>query len=417
MSQALVIGDVGTALVRVLEAAGLTATVGTDAGEQAIAEAALVMCATEDQRTALEQEFPAAAGKTFTADSPARFLTRASVVEPAEDAVRVAVVGYNLKFIEPLIARWRGNRRLDVMVDRWRRFRVHDDDATHAAIDAADVIVCEWCGPNAVIASHRKRGNQRLIVRLHRFELYEDEWRDIAIDAVDTVITVGEEYRRRVIATTGWPSEKVVVIPNAVDDLQLSRPKLAGSRFRMGFVSPATSRKRIDLALDVLEEVRRHDPRYTMSVKGEMPWSSKWVADRPDEVRYFAQIADRLAARRLGHAVVFEPPGPDVAAWLRGIGWMLSTSDDESFHLAPAEAMASGAVPVIKPWPGADKVFPFEWLLPDTTAMAHRVLDVGSSEPQWATAGTRARRQVLERYGFDEVAPHWDTLLLGGGSG
>ena len=43
--------------------------------------------------------------------------------------------------------------------------------------------------------------------------------------------------------------------------------------------------------------------------------------------------------------------GPDVGTWLRRIGFILSTSDDESFHLAPAEGMASGAVPVIRSWP------------------------------------------------------------------
>ena len=43
---------------------------------------------------------------------------------------------------------------------------------------------------------------------------------------------------------------------------------------------------------------------------------------------------------------------------LRGVDWVLSTSDDESFHLSPAEGMASGAVPAVLPWPGVLAAIP-----------------------------------------------------------
>ncbi len=413
MSRALVIGDVGPVVHRILHAAGIETADGTDADDAAIAAADMVMCLTEDDRTRLEVRCPSAAGKTFLADSPARFLNRVAGAEPVADAPRLAVVGYNLKFIAPLIAHWGNGGSFQVTVDAWEKFRVHDTAATEAAIDAADIVVCEWCGRNAVVASRRKHPGQRLIVRLHRFELYEPDWQEIDIDAVDAVVAVGDEYRRRIIATTGWPAEKVVVIPNAVDDLQLDRPKLPGARFRIGFVSPATSRKRLDLALDFLAGLRRNDPRYTMSVKGEAPWATKWVSDRPEEVRFFGKVREQLDDPTLRDAVLFEPPGPDVPAWLRTIGWVVSTSEDESFHLGPAEGMASGAVPLIRPWPGADKVYPFEWLLPDTAAMVRRTLEIGATEQSWKTSGARAKTQILDRYQFDDVAARWRALLTG----
>ncbi len=411
MTRVLLVGGVSEAMHRVLAAAGADTAADVAPDATAIRAADLVMCVDEDARTRLEQRCPEAAGKTAVQDAPARILARLRPEPTGRDTRRIAVVGYNLKFIAPFVANWRACESFRVIVDAWPKFRVHDEEATAAAIEGADVIVCEWCGPNAVIASRTKRPGQRLVIRLHRFELSEPEWREVDIAAVDTVVAVGEEYRRRILATTGWPADKVLVIPNAVDDLQFDRPKLPGARFRIGFVSPATSRKRLDVALDVLGMVRSRDPRFSLSVKGELPWGLKWVTDRPSETQFFSRVRDRIDDPELSGAVVFEPPGPDVAAWLRTIGWVLSTSDDESFHLAPAEGMASGAVPVVRAWPGADEIYASEWLHPDAAAMAARILEVGASEATWVETGRAAKRQVLDRYGFDSVAARWRALL------
>jgi hypothetical protein len=45
-------------------------------------------------------------------------------------------------------------------------------------------------------------------------------------------------------------------------------------------------------------------------------------------------------------------PSPQ-AEWLRGIGFILSTSDSEGSHHAIAEGIASGCVALVKRWPGA----------------------------------------------------------------
>src|SRR5699024_6356036 len=55
--------------------------------------------------------------------------------------------------------------------------------------------------------------------------------------------------------------------------------------------------------------------------------------------------------------VVFDPFSTDIGSWMRGIGIVLSPSDEESFHLAPAEGMASGAVPIVWNRDGAEEIF------------------------------------------------------------
>ena len=126
----------------------------------------------------------------------------------------------------------------------------------------------------------------------------------------------------------------MATVPNALDVAQLDRPKLDGARFHLGLVGMVPSRKRLDLALDVLEELRREDDRYLLFVKSGMPWEHWWVWQNPAEREHYAGALRRVQrSPLLRGAVVFDDAGPDVAAWLRRVGFVLSTSDDESFHV------------------------------------------------------------------------------------
>ena len=327
---------------------------------------------------------------------------------------RLAVVGTDLKFIRPLLTRFEATGRFRVRVDEWPKFRAHDPESTEEILAWADIVVCEWAGPNAVLASRAKRPNQRLVVRLHRMELSHPEWREIDISAVDLVVAVGPYYRRRIIEVTGWPESKVTVIPNFVDEEALALPKTDDARFHLGMIGYASSRKRLDLALDLLTEVRRREPRYRLRLKGDQPWGLKWVEDRPAEVDFFGRIRRRLDDDAdLAGAVSFDPPGSDIGPWLQQIGFIVSTSDDESFHLSPAEGMASGAVPVIRPWPGADEIYEREWVVDGSADQAERIVSLGATEQTWAAAGERARHQVLARYRLGDVTDLWLERALG----
>ena len=49
--------------------------------------------------------------------------------------------------------------------------------------------------------------------------------------------------------------------------------------------------------------------------------------------------------------VALEPFGADMGSWLRKVGFVLSPSTSESFHLAPVEGMASGSIPIVSEVP------------------------------------------------------------------
>ncbi|WP_409474386.1 glycosyltransferase [Streptomyces sp. HC307] len=354
-----------------------------------------LQAAADRWRTQLEKAFPASPPAVAARPRP----------------LRVGVAGHDLKFLTRLLDHFRALPGLDVRIDAWPALARHDSAASRELAEWADVVVVEWCGPAAVWYSRHKRQGSRLIVRLHRFELDAAWPRQIDIDAVDTVICVSSYYARRALEHTGWPESKVTVIPNWVDTDQLDRPKVPGARFRLGMIGIAPRRKRLDLGLDVLEALRAHDRRWHLSVKSKPPWEYWWIWNKPEERAHYDAVLRRIqTSPLLDGAVVFDEFGADVASWLRRVGNVLSTSDDESFHLAPAEGMASAAVPALLPWPGADEIYDRRWIHEDPEAMANALAGLG--EGGWRDAGELARTQVREEFSLERVARDWTELLV-----
>jgi len=332
-------------------------------------------------------------------------------VTPGTTVLKVAVAGHDLKFITPLLEYFRQQPGLELRVDHWRSLGEHDEKASEEIARWADVVICEWCGPNAIWYSENKRPGARLIVRLHRFEVYARYPYRVQIRAVDQVVTVNKRYAELTAEMTGWPARKIIALPNTVEVGQLERPKLDGARFSLGFVGMVPSRKRIDLALDVLEELRRDDERYMLYVKSGMPWDHWWVWQKPEERGHYAAALHRIQrSPLLRGAVVFDEAGRDVPAWLRRVGFVLSTSDDESTHVAPIEGMVSGAVPVIRHWPGAETVYDTRWIHEDPQEMAAAIAAL-RTDAQWREAGAVARAQAVELFESRKVFRVWYKLL------
>ncbi|GAA1835989.1 glycosyltransferase family 4 protein [Actinomadura chokoriensis] len=361
------------------------------------------------------------AATSFTLDAAAErlgtYLSQAfpepsqAVLSVKQRPLRVGVAGHDLKFFTRLLDYLRSRSDMEIRVDHWPALKAHDEHRSQDLVDWADVVICEWCGPNALWFAAHKRPDQRLVVRLHRFELYAPWPKQLDIDAVDQVICVSPHYTDLTRELTGWPSSKVVTIPNWVDDAQLDRTKLPGAEHHLGMIGIAPSRKRLDLALDVLEELRRDDPRFTLFIKSKLPWEYWWIWQKDEERAHYEKTFRRIRrSRLLSGGVVFDNYGRDVASWLRRIGFVLSTSDDESFHLAPAEGMASGAVPALLPWPGAETIYDPRWIHETPAAMA-AAISTTVTQNRWQKESALAKTQLKAAYALPEVCHQWTDLL------
>lgn len=348
---------------------------------------------------------------TLTRQNLDRVFPHAPALARPAHRLRVGIASHDLKFFSRLLDQLRYMSEIEVRVDEWSSLAVHDADASQQLVDWADVIICEWFGPNALWYSQHRRSDQRLIVRLHRFELYGPWPAQADIDRIDRVVCVSPFYAGLTRERTGWPADKITVIANWVDDTQLHRPKLPGARFHIGMVGVGEMRKRFDLALDVLEEVRRHDRRFLLFAKTKMPWDYSWIWRRPGEPETTDAYLRRIqVSEGLRGAVVFDQFGPDVASWLRRVGFVLSTSDDESFHLAPAEGMASGAIPVVRSWPGADTIYGARWIHDDPIEMAHAILTAAEPD-RWEHERAIAREDARKAFGLDRIVQAWLVLV------
>ncbi len=353
-----------------------------------------------------------AAGYTYdrVADHLAAHLARRvpSVAAAPLRPPNVLVASHDCKFFDA-ISTHLTRCGASVRYDRWAGHAKHDEAESRRLLDWADVVVCEWALGNAVWYSRNRRTGQRMLVRLHRMELETGFPARVVVDRVDRVVVVSDPFRQRVVAELGWPADRVVVVPNWVDTLALDRPKLPDARHHLGLLGWIPRRKRLDRALDVVERLATGDERWRLYLGGRLPWELPWVWTRPDEREYLTAQLDRIRhSPTLRRAVSIDGHQTNVASWLRKIGFVLSPSDDESFHLAVAEGMASAAVPVIWPWDSAADVYDRRWLCEDAAAAAAAI-----ASADWEHARRQAQRQVRERCPLEPVVSAWADLALG----
>jgi glycosyltransferase involved in cell wall biosynthesis len=323
-------------------------------------------------------------------------------------APRVLVASHSLKFFSAIANHLR-RCGADLRFDVWEGHAKHDEAASKKLLDWAEIIICEWALGNAVWYARNKHPRQRLLVRLHRMELETEFPSEIAIDAVERMVFVSELFRDKAVEQLGWPDDKLLVVPNWVDTLMLDRPKLPGARFHLGLLGWIPIRKRLDRAVDTLERLLDHDDRWRLYLGGKFPWELRWVWQRLAEQQYFTEQLDRIrSSPRLRRAVNFDGNQTNVASWMRKIGFVLSPSDDESFHLSPAEGMASGAVPVVWPWECASQVYDQRWIHADSDAAAEAI-----AATDWERERRVAQVYVRERYPLEPVAGAWADLVLG----
>jgi glycosyltransferase involved in cell wall biosynthesis len=346
----------------------------------------------------------------------ARALPERSVMKEVSRAtgkVRVLVNGHGLHFIDLLCEKF-SDHGYDVAYDKWEGHNVHDVDKSRKLLDQANIIICEWCLGNAVWYSENKQPDQKLIIRLHLFERNEDYPWDVDMENVDSMIFVGPHIRREAIAKFGWErwaETKLKVIPNYINTEAFDLPKSPGARFNIGMVGILRPRKRLDLALDIIEKLRRKDERFHLYVKGKTHREYRWL--RPEEIRYYEHQMDRIkGSALLKDAVHFDGWGSDMPEWYKKIGFILSVSDFESFHLVIAEGAASRAVPVALKWEGVEEIFPQDWSYNTTDEIANAILDIAGSG-RFEEVGASRYAYVKENFDIGRIARLWLDIIEG----
>ena len=272
----------------------------------------------------------------------------------------------------------------------------------------ADVVICDWASRQSVWYSQHVRDDQRLIVRLHGSELDTPPADELNVERCSAIVVVSGHPRRRAVEERGWPADTCVVIGNTVDAVALTDPSTTKP--------DSTRHGRVRADAQAAGSCPR-PPRCTPRARAAVPpaparppaLSYRWLWEDDTQRTFFEEFYARLRADEgLRSAVSFDPYGPSMANWYRKVGWMLSPSDRESFHLAPVEGMASGAVPVIWDRVGARDIFGDHYLhasTDDAAAWILRHLDT------WTDDGALARVESA-RFSGEHAAGAWLDLVL-----
>lgn len=230
-------------------------------------------------------------------------------------------------------------------------------DVMVEAVEAADVVWCEWANEIAqALATHTKA---RLVVRMHRYEVYSDTFRRIPWRNVAALIVTSEHVLEAACEKVPALRDltRCVVIPSGIDFAKFPRvEKTRAAMRRLGVVAYIHGRKQPAEWLHVLRFLPRE---YTLHVAGR-PQQPEWIP-------YLTHLAKRLGVEDRFH---FDGWQDDVSAWWSDKGHCLSAAMDEGCPYNLIEAAASGVLPWLHNYPGAEKQWPyrFRWDTPEEAA-------------------------------------------------
>lgn len=320
--------------------------------------------------------------------------------------VRVLVAGHDLKFFTLLQEALESTGKFEFLVDAWTGHDKHDERKSLELLEQADIIFCEWCLGNLKWYSNNKKPHQRLVARFHAQErmlpyVAESNWENI-----DHISYVSEVVRKEGQKIFGFPAEKTSVIPNLLDKNKFTPLKKTGDAlYTLGMIGVAPSLKRLDRAINLLELLLETDTRYCLRVKGKNPLHYDWLLKRDEELNYYKNIYYRINSNpKLKYKVIFDPPGDDVNEWLSMVGYIISSSDFESFHMAIGEAMLTGSMPIIWNWEGAEEIWGDEFVVSSLEEAKGQVLKSNKYS-------TMELREKLESYGSVNISRSWERLL------
>lgn len=228
----------------------------------------------------------------------------------------------------------------------------------------SDISWFEWCTDLAVIGSRQPKVCKN-IVRLHRYEAYANWPNQVQWDNIDVLITVGNSFVKDALLKQVHDIEtrtRLVTVPNGIN-LDKFRFVERQRGKNLAFVGYLNMRKNPMFLLQCIQKLHFIDSEYRLFFGGIFQ-------DKALE-QYLRHMVDALDLRDV---VFFDGWQEDIRSWLEDKHYVVSTSVSESQGMGLLEAMACGLKPVIHNFPGADQIFPSEFLFNISEEFCEQIL-------------------------------------------
>lgn len=335
-----------------------------------------------------------------------------SAVPHKDEPVRVLLAGADFKFAGDIVDALVQRDDIDLRVDLFQANAKPQPEKSSKLLPWADVIIAEFSAFNAIWYSQNIQPHQKLIVHLHGYELLQPWIDQLVIDNCDKIVFASEFYKNKAKAMKGWPEERLHVIANSVNSADLARPKDDEARFHIGLVGIVPILKRPDRAVTLMKQLLQADSRYVLHIKGHRPWDYAWEWKKAAHQDAYRAFYESIASDPvLFSRVIFEPFSPDIGNWFHKIGWILSPSYRETFHLSAIEGACSGAIPLAWTREGSKEIIGEEYNFDSTEAIGQFVLATNASPESFMVASKKAQRSV-ERYGIPAIRAKWLELIF-----
>lgn len=184
---------------------------------------------------------------------------------------------------------------------------------------------------------------KKCIVRGIDIDLYAKHFHNINYDLVDHFIVLCDRTKKMVENTV--PEKKLRVIQCGVSLEKFTLKKKYKTK-KAVFVGRLWIGKNVAGAIDVVTELNRLDPGWTLHIRGER-FDPVWWED-------FVMNKIKLAE----FPVTFDDPVADMNEYLEDKDLSIISSYKEAFSYAGAEALAKGIPAVFADWPEARDLWP-----------------------------------------------------------
>ena len=323
---------------------------------------------------------------------------------------KLLIVGHDLKFLKLVIDHLQSKKEFKIETFSYSGHTIPNKRKLLKILPEYKLIFCEWGLGNISFLSKDKRPGQKLIARIHSQEFRTSFLSETAWENVDKIVFVGPFMKEKFITLFPDCKNRCIVIPNLVDTDAFNLNKKEDAHFHLGLLGILPKLKAPHLALDLLTELLKTDKRYKLFIKSKRPEELNWIWRNMEERAYYANFFSNIDNLGLRDAVIFEPHDDEVNKWFRNIGFILSLSDNESFHLAVAEGMASGSIPIIRNWPGAKALFPNKLIFNDIQEAAALILKY-SNPLTFIREGGKLKDFCAGHFSLNVLLPEYDKIL------
>lgn len=347
----------------------------------------------------------------YSFDSVANSIKGSFTVHPQYEQ-KVLFAGNDLKFISPFISNLK-KHGVKTLIDSWDWGSHSDLDSVQKKMDWADIIFCEWGLANAVWYSNNNHSQKPLYVRIHAQEVREKARKfakNINFNNVTKFIFVSETIRDKAIELYNWPINKTCIIPNFIEPAPFDN-KSFDDEIKLGMVGIVPKTKRLDRAIDLLEQLLNQGLQASLHIKGHRPENLEFMhaPGRANELEYYYALYDRIENNPiLKDNIHYYGWGNDVPLWYRNINVILSPSDNESFHYALADGVVAGALPFVWAWEGAEKIYPSDWV---TSGEVDDLINRFNNHNRQKCINNR--NELLARYGKEKIFSELESTLFG----